>query len=90
MATDGPTPPDCNQEIYQKGDHIISIDGSSNAVETWVKKVATKAAARVDWHYIGGVAAIKHLGDQASLTRVAAAARELEPELSGRIMNWHC
>ena len=90
MATDGPTPPDCEQEIYLNGDHILSIDGRSNAVETWVKAVAAKAAARVDWHYFGGIALVKHLGDQASLQRVAAAARELEPELSGRIMNWHC
>ena len=62
MATDGPTPPKCEQEIYLHGDHIISIQGRSNAVERWVKKVAQQASARVDWHYVGGIACVKQLG----------------------------
>jgi hypothetical protein len=90
MATDGPTPPDCDQEIYKNGDCILTIQGASNAVENWVKAVAAKAGARVDWHYIGGIATVLHLGDQNSWARTAAAARELEPELKGKIHNWHC
>ena len=48
MSTDGPTPPPCDQEIYDKGNGVALLDGSSNAVERWVRAVAKKAEARVD------------------------------------------
>jgi hypothetical protein len=75
MATDGPTPPPCDRDIFENGECIATAIGSSNAVENWVKAVAGKARARMDWHYVGGVAAIRHLGDGESRRRAVAALR---------------
>jgi len=87
MATDGPTPPPCNPEIFKKGKGVCIVDGSSNAVERWVKSVAKKANAKVDWHYSGGRAKVLHLGDEASCQRVLNAISKLEGELKGRILS---
>ncbi len=86
MATDGPTPPPCDREIFRKGQTVAAIDGSSNAVERWVKAVAKKASARVDWHYSGGIAQVLHLGDRESRARVYAALEELRHTLKGTIL----
>lgn len=87
MATDGPTPPPCSPEIFKKGKGVCVVDGSSNAVERWVKKVAKKANAQVDWHYSGGRANVLHLGDDESRQRVLSAISELEGELKGTILS---
>src|SRR5271157_6024493 len=63
MATDGPTPKPCDRRIYKDGTPIVLIEGSSNAVEKWVRAVAKKAKAKVDWHYSGGVAQVLYLGN---------------------------
>jgi hypothetical protein len=83
MATDGPTPPACDPEIFQNGEPVVLLTGSSNAIETWVRAVAAAAEARVDWHYSGGVAQVLHLGDPASRARVEAAITQLENLLEG-------
>ncbi len=87
MATDGPTPAPCNDEVFNKGTGVCVVDGSSNAVERWVRSVAKKANSQVDWHYSGGRANVLHLGDNASRQRVLDAIRELEKELDGRILS---
>jgi hypothetical protein len=86
MATDGPTPPDCNDEIFKKGEPIAALDAPSNAAENWVQAVAKKANARLDWHYSGGRAQVLHLGDNASRKRVEEAITNLESTLKGRIL----
>lgn len=86
MATDGPTPPPCDQEIFQKGQPVAALDARSNAAENWVRAVAKKASTRVDWHYSGGIAQVLHLGDDESRVRVEAAIDELEPTLKGTVM----
>lgn len=86
MASDGPTPPNCDEEIFKKGEPIAALNGRANAVERWVKAVAAKANARVDWHYSGGRAHVLHLGDSESRGRVMQAVHELEPELDGQIL----
>lgn len=86
MATDGPDPPPCNPKIFEKGKTVVSLDAASNAAEHWVKAVANKANAQVDWHYSGGIANVLHLGDKKSRTRVIAAIRELAPTLKGEIV----
>ena len=86
MATDGPTPPPCDPEIFRKGTCVALLDASSNAAETWVKSVAKKANARVDWHYVGGRAVVRHLGDAKSKNRVVLAMTKLTPQLKGRIL----
>ena len=55
------------------------MEGSSNRVERWVKRVAAKAKAQVDWHYAGGRAMILHLGDAASRRRTIDAIHALQP-----------
>ncbi len=86
MATDGPMPASCNPEIFKKGKGVCVVVGSSNAVERWVRSVAKKANAKVDWHYSGGRANVLHLGDEASRQRVLNAISKLEGELKGRIL----
>ncbi len=86
MATDGPTPPPCNQEIFQDGQPVLILDAKPNAAESWVKAVAEKANALVDWHYSGGIAQVLHLGDDESRVRVETAIDKLEPTLKGTII----
>lgn len=86
MATDGPTPPPCDQEIFAKGNTILILSGSSNMIENWVKKVVAEANARIDWHYCGGRANVLHLGDEASRLRSLEAINKLLPELTGQVL----
>jgi hypothetical protein len=86
MATDGPTPMPCDPNIFQYGSPIALIDGSSSAVETWVKEVRKAAQAQIDWHYSGGIAQVIHLGDKESRQRVGAAINSLASKLNGTIM----
>ena len=87
MATDGPTPPPCNPKIFKHGTGVCVVDGSSNAVERWVKAVAKKANAQVDWHYSGGRANVLHLGDDESRQRVLNAIHELAGKFKGDMLN---
>lgn len=87
MATDGPTPAPCNPDIFKRGQGVCILDGSSNAVENWVQKVAKTANAQVDWHYSGGRANVLHLGDDESRQRVLQAINDLASELDGTILS---
>ena len=87
MATDGPTPQPCNDDIFQNGQGVCVVDGRSNAVERWVQAVAKKANTQVDWHYSGGRANVLHLGDNDSRQRALSAIGELEGELDGTILS---
>lgn len=87
MATDGPTPSPCNPDIFKHGEGVCVVDGSSNAVERWVKAVAKKADAKVDWHYSGGRANVLHLGDDGSRQRVLNAISELRGTLKGTVLS---
>jgi hypothetical protein len=87
MSTDGPTPKPCNSKIFKKGVMVASLDGSSNAVERWVRAVACLAKAQVDWHYAGGRAIVLHLGNKASLQRTLDAMQELKPSLKGGVLS---
>ena len=87
MATDDPTPPPCNTKIFKHGTGVCVVDGRSNAVERWVKAVAKKANAQVDWHYSGGRANVLHLGDNESYQRTLNAIHELKGKLEGTILS---
>ena len=87
MATDGPNPPPCKPEIFKNGVGLCIVDGSANAIERWVKKIAERANAEVDWHYSGGRANVLHLGDAESYRRALNAIRELKHELKGTILS---
>lgn len=78
MATDGPTPPPCDKDIFQKGTHVFTTHTiPSNAMEGWVKKVAEQSGQRVDWHFVGGHACVLALGD---IDKVKETIEALMPE----------
>lgn len=71
-------PPPCNPEIYSDGTLVMMTHSiGSQDMERWVKKVARKSGQPVDWHFAGGRACIKALGD---LDKVREAIRALMPE----------
>lgn len=64
MATDGPDPTPCAKDIFEKGVVVHQTHGvSSNRMEGWVKRVAFESGQPVDWHFAGGWAIVKGLGD---------------------------
>jgi hypothetical protein len=78
MATDGPDPTPCDQEVYKNGAHVFTTHSiPSNAMEGWVKQVAERSGQRVDWHFVGGRAVVKALGD---IPKVMQAIEDLMPE----------
>lgn len=77
MATDGKTPAPCDKEVFKKGKPVALLDGSSNAVENWVREVAKKANVRIDWHYSGGIAQVLHLGDRKSRQRAEETIKSM-------------
>lgn len=79
--------PDCDPKIFKKGKGVCVLDAEDEAAERWVRLVAKKAGAKVDWHYSGGRASVLHLGDNASRQRVLDTIREMEGELDGRILS---
>jgi hypothetical protein len=64
----------------------MAADADMWAAEEWVRLVAKKANAMVDWHYSGGVVQVLHLGDAESRARVEVAIDELAGMLKGRIL----
>lgn len=78
MATDGPTPPPCDPEIFSKGKTVFIGDTiGSCAIERWVKKIAATSGQPVDWHWVGGRANVLALGD---IAKVQEAIAEHKPE----------
>lgn len=79
MATDGPDPAPCAQDIYDSGTLVFQTHsiGGSNAIERWVQSVAKASGQPVDWHFAGGRVCVLALGD---LDRVRDAMRAAMPE----------
>lgn len=78
MATDGPDPEPCDQDVFTYG-RVMFITNSipSNAMERWVKEVASISGQRVDWSFFGGRAVVRALGD---LGLVHDALAQLKPK----------
>jgi hypothetical protein len=63
----------CNPAIYMLGTHVATIGNlKPRAVESLVRQVAKKTKQRIDWHYVGGYAIIKCLGDSAAVRKELA------------------
>ena len=78
MATDGPDPPPCDRDVFDHGTCVfVTHTIPSNAMEGWVKNVAKLSGQRVDWHFSGGRACVRALGD---LNAVERAIEKLLPE----------
>lgn len=87
MATDGRTPQDFDQEVFEKGRPVATLAASQSAAEEWVGRVAQVADARLDWCYVDSVLKVVHLGDDESRTRVEAAIHDLKDSLDGTILS---
>ncbi|MDO8577254.1 MAG: hypothetical protein Q7R55_00025 [Candidatus Wildermuthbacteria bacterium] len=87
MASNSSIPTFCNPDIFKRGKGVCVVDGRPNDVERWVKAIAKKADAKVDWHYSGGRANVLHLGKDKSRQRVLNAINELAGELKGTILS---
>lgn len=75
MATDGPTPTPCNKEIYENGKVVFVTHGiPSNAMEGWIRIVASWSGQPVDWHFCGGRAFVKTTGE---IDKVIQSIQEL-------------
>ena len=78
MATDGSDPTPCDPDVFREGTIVFMTHTiPSNAMESWVKKVADVSGQRVDWHFACGRACVRALGD---LTKVQEALEMLMPE----------
>lgn len=91
MATDGPDPTPCNQEVFNKGEVVFMTHSiPSNAMEGWVRKVAKLSGQRVDWHFFGGRARILALGDievvKAAIIELLGEHDDLYREAVGEIL----
>lgn len=66
----------CDREVYEQGAFVCSFHAPRRVVEPLVSMLATETATRTDWHYVGGYAIVKTLGD---VKTVRQAARLLFP-----------
>ena len=73
--------PPCQPELYDHGEHVITVLGAAEDIEAWVKQVARMSGQPVDWHYVGGRGVVLALGD---LTKVSAALPECSKVLVGQ------
>lgn len=70
MATDGPDPPPCSDEILKEGTPVMATHSiTSNGMELYVKMIAYVSGQPVDWHYVGGRARVLTTGDPAAVTQ---------------------
>ena len=66
----------CDQEIYGRGEVVCSFHAPQRVAEPLVRQLAEETGTRTDWHYVGGYAVVRTLGNVA---HVRAAARSLFP-----------
>lgn len=72
------TPAPCNQEVFEKGEVAFVMAGKRSAdIEEYVQGLAKQTGQQVDWHFVGGRAVVKVLGD-VSVVREAAQANQSE------------
>lgn len=60
MATDGPDPPKCDEELYKDG-VVAGIFGTfgANHFESLIVDLRSRLEVSIDWHYVGGRAVVK-------------------------------
>jgi hypothetical protein len=79
-------PPPCEPSIFTQGEPIAALDARKADAEQWVRLIARRTNAKIDWHYSGGLAQVLHLGDADSRERVVTAMRELKDRLKGKLL----
>jgi hypothetical protein len=64
MATDGPDPPPCSDELMKNGTFVLMTHTiPPNAFEGWLAKVRERCGQKIDWHYAGGRIRVLAMGD---------------------------
>ncbi len=78
MATDGPDPIECNPEILRDGTIVAFAEThGANAFEAWIQRVREDSGQRVDWHYVGGRAVVKVIGDAVAVKQAMVDLQHL-------------
>lgn len=79
--------PDCDEEIYRDGSTVCVLSGEPENIEAWVKLVAQKTSARMDWYYNDhNIGVIMYLGDTETRDRIIKAIRNLGGQFRGLII----
>lgn len=90
-----PIPDRCDPRIFKEGVSVAAVDadgfssdgkGGSIEIERWVRSVAERANAALDWHYSGGIGNVLFLGRAEDRERVEWALDDLTPTLAGRVL----
>jgi hypothetical protein len=59
MATDGPGPPKCNKDLFERGAQVAAFETfGANAFEREIVKIREDLSVSLDWHYFGGHAIV--------------------------------
>jgi hypothetical protein len=75
--SDIPAPSD--DEVYRKGQVVYALNGlPPPAIEGFLIRIRRETGARVDWHFVGGIAQIKVLGTRKDRNAVREALSALE------------
>jgi hypothetical protein len=64
-----PETPECDRDVYKNGDVALMLSLRAKRMEPWVVRVRERSEQRVDWHYFGGRAIVKFIGDPEAVLR---------------------
>lgn len=54
----------CDTEVYKHGTHVFTLaDVPSTDIDLWCEKLSNESGHKVDWHFAGGRACIRCLGN---------------------------
>lgn len=72
----------CDPEVYKNGDAIIMMHTiPAKGIEYLVQEIARTSGQKVDWHYVGGRAIVKFIGDRQKVVAAIAGIRSLYKEM---------
>lgn len=58
------SPEPCEENIFKNGKFVTMITGgSSQLIELYINLCSEECGQKMDWHYVGGRAVIKTIGD---------------------------
>jgi hypothetical protein len=70
---EGETPEPCNDDVFKNGASVAQIAQAGGMrswhIEEFIKSVAKRTGAAVDWHYSGGIAQVLTIGDASEVAQ---------------------
>jgi hypothetical protein len=76
----------CDPEVYKHGAHVFTLaDLSTKEINAWVEKVSKESGQKVDWHFVGGRACIRCLGN---IKKVVAAINNNLSDITSKTKYW--